>query len=82
MVEIPLNRDGSGMDMAKLEAAVQNPAYADRPKLGSFAAASNVTGIITDTRAVARLMHRHGAFVCFDFASRQVVSTLYVYIEQ
>jgi selenocysteine lyase/cysteine desulfurase len=36
--------------------------YAARPlKIGSFSAASNVTGIGTDTRAVAALLHRYGA---------------------
>lgn len=35
--------------------------YADRPvKIGSFSAASNVTGIVTDTCVVADLLHRHG----------------------
>jgi selenocysteine lyase/cysteine desulfurase len=40
-----------------------------RPKLGSFSAASNVTGILTDTRALAKLLHRHGAYACLDFAA-------------
>jgi selenocysteine lyase/cysteine desulfurase len=38
--------------------------------LGSFSACSNVTGIAVDTREVARLLHQHGAFACFDFAAR------------
>jgi hypothetical protein len=29
--------------------------------VGSFSAASNVTGILTDTDRVAALLHRHGA---------------------
>ncbi|MGZ4632750.1 MAG: aminotransferase class V-fold PLP-dependent enzyme, partial [Actinomycetes bacterium] len=45
-------------------------AHAHRPlKIGSFSAASNVTGIVTDTRAIARLLHRHGALAFFDFAA-------------
>ena len=44
--------------------------HQDRPQLiGSFSAASNVTGIITDTAAVATLLHRHGALSFWDFAA-------------
>ncbi|XBI89684.1 hypothetical protein VPH35_027456 [Triticum aestivum] len=43
--------------------------YADRPMLGSFSACSNVTGVMTDTREIARVLHQHGAFACFDFAA-------------
>ena len=44
--------------------------YADRPlKIGSFSAASNVTGIVTDTAAIAALLHRHGALSFWDFAA-------------
>lgn len=45
-------------------------AHADRPTLiGSFSAASNVTGIITDTAAVSTLLHRHGALSLWDYAA-------------
>jgi selenocysteine lyase/cysteine desulfurase len=44
--------------------------HAARPlKIGSFSAASNVTGIVSDTRAIATLLHRHGALAFFDFAA-------------
>jgi selenocysteine lyase/cysteine desulfurase len=44
--------------------------YDDRPlKIGSFSAASNVTGIVTDTDAVAALLHRHGALSFWDVAA-------------
>ena len=44
--------------------------YADRPlKIGSFSAASNVTGIITDTALVTSLLHEHGALAFWDFAA-------------
>ncbi len=44
--------------------------FADRPlKIGSFSAASNVTGIITDVDRVAELLHRHDALACFDYAA-------------
>ena len=38
-------------------------------KIGSFSAASNVTGIITDTAAVSSLLHEHGALAFWDFAA-------------
>ena len=44
--------------------------YAHRPLLiGSFSAASNVTGILSDTRAIAALLHRYGALSFWDFAA-------------
>mgnify|MGYP001308638202 CR=1 FL=1 len=44
--------------------------YAERPlKIGSFSAASNVTGIGSDTRTIAALLHRHGALSFWDFAA-------------
>ncbi|MFD8750204.1 aminotransferase class V-fold PLP-dependent enzyme [Kitasatospora sp. NPDC059577] len=44
--------------------------YADRPlRIGSFSAASNVTGILTDTDRIASLLHAHGALSFWDFAT-------------
>jgi selenocysteine lyase/cysteine desulfurase len=44
--------------------------HADRPlRIGSFSAASNVTGILTDTSAVATLLHAHGALSFWDYAA-------------
>ena len=44
--------------------------HAGRPlRIGSFSAASNVTGIVSDTRAIATLLHRHGALSFWDFAA-------------
>jgi selenocysteine lyase/cysteine desulfurase len=49
---------------------VQLERHADRPiRIGSFSAASNVTGIITDTAAVTELLHEHGALAFWDFAA-------------
>lgn len=45
-------------------------AYADRPlKIGSFSAASNVTGIVSDTYGISALLHAHGALSFWDFAA-------------
>jgi selenocysteine lyase/cysteine desulfurase len=44
--------------------------HANRSTLiGSFSAASNVTGIITDTVAVSTLLHEHGALSFWDYAA-------------
>ena len=56
------------IDLAELE--LQLTAHASRPlKIGSFSAASNVTGIISNTCAIANLLHRHGALSFWDFAA-------------
>jgi selenocysteine lyase/cysteine desulfurase len=38
-------------------------------KIGAFSAASNVTGIKTDVRGLAALLHRHGALFFCDYAA-------------
>jgi selenocysteine lyase/cysteine desulfurase len=68
VVEIPLCPKGL-LDLDALRAALKDPKYKDRPKIGSFSAASNVTGLISDTRSIARLLHAHGAYAFFDFAA-------------
>jgi selenocysteine lyase/cysteine desulfurase len=67
VIEIPADHDGH-IDLDVL--AVQLVAYADRPlRIGSFSAASNVTGIVSDTAGIARLLHAHGALSFWDFAA-------------
>jgi selenocysteine lyase/cysteine desulfurase len=66
--------DDGLVDLAALRRSLASPEYANRPMLGCFSACSNVTGVLTDTRAIARLLHQHGAFACFDFAARYVYS--------
>jgi selenocysteine lyase/cysteine desulfurase len=56
------------VDLANLEEELVR--YADRTvKIGSFSAASNVTGIATDTDAISRLLHQHGAYSLWDYAA-------------
>src|SRR3989442_7929177 len=44
--------------------------YRDRPvKIGTFSAPSNVTGIISDWRAISVVLHSHGALSLWDFAA-------------
>jgi len=67
VVTIPEDADGH-IDLARLEAELV--AHADRAvKIGSFSAASNVTGIVSNTCAIADLLHRHGALSFWDFAA-------------
>ncbi|URD92884.1 Aminotransferase class-V [Musa troglodytarum] len=68
VVEIGMDENGL-LDMEALRLHLTSSKYADRPMLGSFSACSNVTGILADTRSLARLLHGHGAFACFDFAA-------------
>jgi selenocysteine lyase/cysteine desulfurase len=66
---VTIHEDADGrIDLAHLERELVR--YADRPlRIGSFSAASNVTGILSDTRAVSVLLHRHGALSLWDFAA-------------
>jgi selenocysteine lyase/cysteine desulfurase len=67
VVVISEDADG-GVDLEHLEHELRR--HADRPrKIGSFSAASNVTGIVTDVDRVAIALHRHGALACFDYAA-------------
>ena len=67
VVPIPADADGH-IDLDRLEAELVR--HAERPlKIGSFSAASNVTGILSDTHGTAALLHRHGALSFWDFAA-------------
>ncbi|KAL8045147.1 hypothetical protein ABFX02_08G093700 [Erythranthe guttata] len=68
VVEIGLDHRGR-VDVGALEKELGFYKSKNRPIIGSFSACSNVTGICTDTRAIARLLHRFGGFACFDFAA-------------
>jgi selenocysteine lyase/cysteine desulfurase len=67
VVSIPLTDQGQ-IDLAVL--AQQLRKYADRPLLiGSFSAASNVTGVKSDVPAVTALLKSHGALAFWDYAA-------------
>lgn len=67
VIEIREDDDGH-VDLEHLEAMLSR--YDDRTlKIGSFSAASNVTGITSDTSAISSLLHRHGALSFWDFAA-------------
>ena len=66
-IEIAEDADGH-IDLGDLERRLVQ--FSDRPlRIGSFSAASNVTGIISDTSAISTLLHRHGALSFWDFAA-------------
>ncbi|WP_233352855.1 aminotransferase class V-fold PLP-dependent enzyme [Maricaulis alexandrii] len=67
-VSIPLDTEG-GIDLAALARELADPRHAGRRKIGAFSAASNVTGVKTDVRALARLLHAHDAILCLDCAA-------------
>jgi selenocysteine lyase/cysteine desulfurase len=66
---VVIDEDENGRpDLKLLEAALLR--YKDRPlKIGSFSAASNVTGIGAGTRDISTMLHRHGALAFWDFAA-------------
>ncbi len=60
--------DDGGVCLEDLRSKLEE--YADRPvKIGSFSAASNVTGIVSDTVGIACLLHEHDALSFWDFAA-------------
>jgi selenocysteine lyase/cysteine desulfurase len=67
VVAIGADADGH-IDLADL--AAQLDRHASRPlRIGSFSAASNVTGILSDADAIAALLHAHGALSLWDYAA-------------
>jgi selenocysteine lyase/cysteine desulfurase len=67
VVEIREDADGH-IDLSHLEEELERSAQHPL-RIGSFSAASNVTGIVSDTEAIATVLHRHGALAFFDFAA-------------
>ena len=75
VIEIKEDADGH-IDLVELDSRLEE--HDNRPLIiGSFSAASNVTGIISDTSAISRLLHAYGALSFWDFAA----SAPYVDIE-
>lgn len=67
VVEIGITPFGR-IDLADLDAKAAQ--YKDRPlKIGTFSAASNVTGVLSDVPQIARTLHKHGAYAFFDYAA-------------
>ncbi|HEX7622659.1 MAG TPA: aminotransferase class V-fold PLP-dependent enzyme [Anaeromyxobacteraceae bacterium] len=67
VIEIGLREDGT-LDLDDLRGKAA--AFRDRPvRIGAISAASNVTGVLTDVRAVCRILHAEGALACIDYAA-------------
>ena len=64
--ECPTNKT---IDYEALDQLLQNPNYNNRLKMGTFTAASNVTGKVSDVDRIAATLHRHGALAFFDYAT-------------
>ena len=66
---IPINANTDGqIDLAHLEEELIR--FSGRElKIGTFSAASNVTGNLSDTCAIADLLHRYGAYSFWDHAA-------------
>jgi selenocysteine lyase/cysteine desulfurase len=67
LVEVGLEESGR-IDLRDLEEKVASYA-GPKLKIGAFSAASNVTGVLSDVRAISRVLHRGGAYACFDYAA-------------
>lgn len=57
------------VDYEVLEQMLQKPEYSGRAKIGTFSAASNVTGKLSDVNRIAAILHQHGAHAFFDYAT-------------
>ncbi|MEY2634066.1 MAG: hypothetical protein RIS75_6 [Actinomycetota bacterium] len=67
VVVIPQDVDGH-IDIDVLREKLKE--FAERSiKIGSFSAASNVTGIVSDTHLISQTLHEHGALAFWDFAA-------------
>ena len=67
VVTIRENEHGQ-IDIDDLRRQLKN--HQDRQmKIGSFSAASNVTGIRSDVDAITRVLHEHGALAVWDYAA-------------
>jgi selenocysteine lyase/cysteine desulfurase len=67
VVAIGEDRDG-GIDVDDLRTRLRS--CRDRPlRIGCFSAASNVTGILSDTAGITALLHAHGALSMWDYTA-------------
>jgi selenocysteine lyase/cysteine desulfurase len=67
VVEVGIDEEGR-IDVDDLESKL-NDRVNQPVKVGSFSAASNVTGVLTDVNTICRVLHRYDALAFFDFAA-------------
>ena len=67
VITVPENEEGQA-DLVALRQILEE--HRERPfKVGAFSAASNVTGVLTDTVEVTKLLHQYGCLSCWDYAA-------------
>lgn len=67
VITIGLTREGN-IDIQELQARLQE--FANRTiKIGTFSAASNVTGILSDVPTITQILHQQGALAFWDYAA-------------
>lgn len=66
VIRIPESKDGD-VCLVTLESQLQT--NQNKRLIGSFSAASNVTGILCDQNAITSLLHRYNALAFWDFAA-------------
>ncbi|XP_041358893.1 uncharacterized protein LOC121375484 [Gigantopelta aegis] len=57
------------VDIGHLETQLQKWKEKQRQMIGSFSAASNITGILVDVDAITACLHRYGALAFWDYAT-------------
>jgi selenocysteine lyase/cysteine desulfurase/tRNA(Ile)-lysidine synthase TilS/MesJ len=68
VVMVPESAETHNVDLHALSTLLQQ--HHNSPlKLGTFTAASNLTGKLSDTDAIAAVLHQHGALALFDYAT-------------
>ncbi len=68
VVEIGLDDHGQ-VCLDDLARHLADERWRGRRKIGSFSAASNVTGVVAPVAEIARLLHAHDALALFDYAA-------------
>jgi selenocysteine lyase/cysteine desulfurase len=64
--ECPIHKT---VDHQALQQLLLKPCYRSRFKMGTFSAASNVTGKVSNVNQIAAILHKHGALAFFDYAT-------------
>lgn len=67
-VVIKMNEAGK-LDLNDLTKQLSNPEYENRPKIASFSAGSNITGLRSQIYEIASICHHNNVPILFDFAA-------------
>jgi selenocysteine lyase/cysteine desulfurase len=69
IVMIPECVESQNVDLKYLEGVLQHPKFANRVKMGTFTAASNVTGKVCDVNEISAILHKYKTLAFFDYAT-------------